>query len=309
MKETFDSVWGSVKDRFTNPFLGTFLFVWIVRNWYLVYGLFIFDKECTMDDKLNYVKDYFKDYDILIEFLKNTGASLLLLVIVYILLIGSQAILQSYHLIINKVNARFDKIPVESKEHYLMLNREFKNLSVKYKELSATNDLNITEIEVLNNTILGHKTDINSLKISNLYIFENFLITFKYLDVNKENKLLLIEYFNNIFKSVKKHFKDEELVTIIANTLKYINNKDKNILIYFEGIYLNKLTSMNNIHHEELTKYNSKLSEIKSRLSKIFSEDITKYEIIAILLNINGVEIVDDITDFGEEVCKELFGY
>lgn len=56
LKEAWDSFKENIKERVTNPFLGTFVLVWIVHNWKVVYAFFFFDKEYNLEKKFSSLK-------------------------------------------------------------------------------------------------------------------------------------------------------------------------------------------------------------------------------------------------------------
>jgi len=58
VKEAWDSFKENIKDRITNPFLGTFIIVWIAHNWKIVYAFFNFDKESKLENRIKYFNDY-----------------------------------------------------------------------------------------------------------------------------------------------------------------------------------------------------------------------------------------------------------
>lgn len=47
----FESFVDNIKQKTTNPFFGTLILVWLVRNWELIYTLFNFDKDWLLSDK------------------------------------------------------------------------------------------------------------------------------------------------------------------------------------------------------------------------------------------------------------------
>lgn len=59
------------KTQCTNPFLGTFLFVWLYRNWELVCNLFNFDDNSKRVDKIAILKSHFQDENMLKHFATN----------------------------------------------------------------------------------------------------------------------------------------------------------------------------------------------------------------------------------------------
>ena len=52
------SFFDNIKDKTTNPFFGTLIFVWLVRNWDLVYTVFNFDSDCNLEDKKEFIRKY-----------------------------------------------------------------------------------------------------------------------------------------------------------------------------------------------------------------------------------------------------------
>ncbi|MDM1536369.1 hypothetical protein [Myroides odoratimimus] len=304
MKETFDSVWGSVKDRFTNPFLGTFLFVWIVRNWYLVYGLFIFDKECTMDDKLNYVKDYFNGYNVYLEFIQNTWWTLKILVVIYIILIFVNFLNRAYKLAINKSSELLDKIPVASKEHYLKLNIEFKNLSKKYKELSSENNQNITEIETLENNMLSLEKDIQRVNekyysyvsifinsyVKDCVLFKNTLFkdSMEYQKLNIENTIPLFIIENSIYESIIE-----------------INHPD--FIFFLEYYYLDSIKNTGS--RSQRIKREERYALLKNTI--LLLDDENRSDIQKSLKNLLLIEqdFNERISFLGTQISKKLFTF
>lgn len=306
MKETFDSVWGSVKDRFTNPFLGTFLFVWLVRNWSLVYGLFIFDEDCTMDDKIKYVKDHFNDYNVFGEFSKNTGITIGLLLIVYIILIGVHYLMRIYKLLISKANARFDKIPVESETHYKMLNTEFQNLSQKYKDLSAKYDISITENQNLINANLSVKNDkkiisekYNSVAKSYIGFYVKDLVLFEG------------ELFNNERINFNHLAKKEDIPTqnIIDSIVEAIRELDRPVFtLMLESYYLQKLLNSYNDSISNRSRIEEQNEIVKKELATI--NEKTKKDIDKVLKDLTLIEEIQtekQITTLGKDVATIIF--
>ncbi|MGG5599331.1 hypothetical protein ACPDHJ_05955 [Myroides sp. C8-3] len=311
MKETFDSVLSSVKDRFTNPFLGTFLFVWIVRNWFLVYGLFIFDKSNDMNYKLNYIKEYFKDYCIIKEFLINTGLSLLLLVIIYILLLGSQAIVQLYNLALNKIRACSDKIPIESKEHYNMLLSDLKRSRESYKKLASENDSNIAENE-------RYKSDQIVLTTKNLKLERNLIWLFKentknMIFVNLYNSKIYHHflYSDNTYHKIKDVIDEKSIIKALTEVFYDVSDNNNNLIIIIEKVFLEHILNLDimpsdNYVKEDLTK---RFEQVKS-IYKDENIGMEQEKNIINILNKVGVvssQVREHFTPIGMKVCQELF--
>jgi len=62
VKEAWDSIKDNIKERITNPFLGTFVIVWIVHNWPVVYSFFYFDKDWKLERKIKYFNNYWSEH-------------------------------------------------------------------------------------------------------------------------------------------------------------------------------------------------------------------------------------------------------
>ncbi len=96
IKDFFVSFTDNIKEKTRNPFLGTYAVVWLIRNWYVVYMVFNFDKDCTMDDKLRLISEYFESH----PFWENIGINILytfgVLLATYILLNLSRLIVNGF---------------------------------------------------------------------------------------------------------------------------------------------------------------------------------------------------------------------
>ncbi len=81
------------KEKTRNPFLGTYLIVWVIRNWLLIYALFNFDKEHNLDFKVNFIKTYYSENNFILNLLTNILWSFAVLILTYILLNASRLII------------------------------------------------------------------------------------------------------------------------------------------------------------------------------------------------------------------------
>ncbi|MGE4346896.1 MAG: hypothetical protein AB7D46_05720 [Flavobacteriaceae bacterium] len=56
--EVINSFFNNVKDKLTNPYFGTLILVLLFHHWELLYIIFNFDDNVTLDIKLNSIKEY-----------------------------------------------------------------------------------------------------------------------------------------------------------------------------------------------------------------------------------------------------------
>lgn len=131
----------NLKTKVSNPFFGTLLAVWLVRNWNLVYGLFIFDDDCGMDDKFEFVRNHFKGKNIYNELWINISTTFSLLILGYILLIASR-------FLANLVEHRITPIINTIAASKLVANKDVLN-ELEIQLLKKTSDL-INERKLVN---------------------------------------------------------------------------------------------------------------------------------------------------------------
>lgn len=92
IKDFLISFRDNFQEKTTNPFLGTYLLVWLIRNWELVYTLFNFDKDTKLLDKVSYIKSYYSQVSFFENILTNILWAFALLITTYILLNVSRLI-------------------------------------------------------------------------------------------------------------------------------------------------------------------------------------------------------------------------
>lgn len=314
MKETFDSVWGSVKDRFTNPFLGTFLFVWIVRNWSLVYGLFIFDKACDMIYKLNYVKEHFKNYRVLEEFKINLLWTLGIVVLVYLSLAMFQYITNFYQLGIKKINSRFDKINIESKTHYIKLNNQFKVITDKYEKLTLENNELITDLHIKETEVLDLKAKQLDFSLTIKHSIKSYLNIFPYInliDPRIDDALLHLEH-HNFIESSKKWIEESDLQQLFKERLALMFTfppYGTKLCKYLEVLYLNHLLINDELEEIKKEHYKSRKEKLEKESSDIQPKEIEYFNDIVNLFGLFTREHRKLATSSGSLILRELFGY
>lgn len=92
IKEIFVSLKDNFKEKDKNPFIGTYIGVWFIRNWDLVYTLFNFNDGESLEIKVKFIEDYYKDNDFIYGILHNLWITLVVLILTYIILNLSRVI-------------------------------------------------------------------------------------------------------------------------------------------------------------------------------------------------------------------------
>lgn len=86
INKTIVSLASNLKEKSTNPFLGTYAVVWFIRNWELVYSLFNFDKAADLNFKVEFIRSYYADHNFIEGLLQNIVWSFGILIVTYSLL-------------------------------------------------------------------------------------------------------------------------------------------------------------------------------------------------------------------------------
>lgn len=96
IKDIFLSFRDNFKEKTTNLFLGTYIIIWMIRNWELVYSLFNFNPKDTLETKVNFIKSYYQNNSFIEGVFWNILWTFGVLIITYILLNASRAIVNLF---------------------------------------------------------------------------------------------------------------------------------------------------------------------------------------------------------------------
>jgi hypothetical protein len=100
IKDFFISFRENFKEKTANPFLGTYIVVWLIRNWELAYSVFNFDDDYLLSDKVQFVKNYYYDVSLFTEVTINILITFLVLIISYLLINVSRLIINFFEKIV-----------------------------------------------------------------------------------------------------------------------------------------------------------------------------------------------------------------
>ena len=96
IKELLVSFKENIESKSTNPFFGTFILIWIIKNWNLFYSLFNFNPKTTLEQKRNFIVQHFKDNPLLETILWSVLKAIIVLVISYLLINLSRLIINFF---------------------------------------------------------------------------------------------------------------------------------------------------------------------------------------------------------------------
>lgn len=232
LKDLIVSFQQNLKEKTRNPFLGTYLIVWLIRNWKLVFTVFNFDENFTLEKKIAWIENYYENGDFLWNLMINILWAFAVLIITYILLNfsrliinGSEKIVTPYIYKITDSNSIVlketydrvvnDKYQVEEKlekerENKLKLQNEISRLEIIIEDL-------FKEKATLEGKIENHKFDPN-LNGESPFSTTNILNDYEQVQFDKIKKKDYLESFLNFVMSIQekegwleKEFEDERV--------------------------------------------------------------------------------------------------
>lgn len=210
MTEILTSIFDNYKSKIRNPFFGTIATVWLIRNWVIVFALFNFDKSCTMQNKINYILNYFSKIDFWTEFWINIKIAFATLLITFMLLAISRFITDLYFKIVEpRIIIFLDKKRVFTQIEKTRLENRILSLNRKLE----SRDYEIEKVDLSNSKLVKEK-----LELENQY--DN---TFKRISADKEHLESKITSLNYAVQPLITIFNDFDLITkrFSSSELKY----------------------------------------------------------------------------------------
>jgi hypothetical protein len=301
------SFFDNIKDKTTNPFFGTLIFVWLVRNWDLVYTVFNFDSDCNLEDKKDFIRNYYVDKVVWQEIVMNISIALGLMVLSYSLIVVSRLVVNvTNHNIIPRMNEktvsklvvnknRFETVK-KTRDEYFVKIQDFEEQVITLEQknsLSKKNNIeNKQKIRELNETIEKINTIIEELENSQSNLQRSILENEKIIK-EKEKDLALKDGVIKHYSHVNERLADD--------------NGDFNDLIIN---YINDELQFYNLTPYDELKIPTKIKEAYlnlSRESREFKDLDTMFFDVASHLRYDDDK--KDRTSFNGDLIKEYFKF
>ncbi|MDT0295930.1 hypothetical protein ACFQ3R_11380 [Mesonia ostreae] len=206
IKDFLISFRDNFKEKTRNPFLGTYLIVWIIRNWELIYTIFNFDKNYQLKDKVDFIKTYYSEQSFIGNLLTTALWAFGLLILTYLLLAISRLITNFSE---KQITPWIYKI-TDSKS--IVLKETFENLRIENTRIETKLEIErenkkrlLLEISELENTIDKINSNNNEEGNHNEETKKNISLDNE-VDVlfNKIKKKNLIDEFIELVESIGK---------------------------------------------------------------------------------------------------------
>lgn len=135
IKDFLISFKDNITTKTTNPFFGTLIVVWLIKNWNLLYSVFNFDSDAKLPNKIDFIIKHFTS----VPFYKTLGICVLdsfgIIIVSYILLNLTRLIINFFEKIVTpQVYSITDKSSIVLKTEYNILKEEKEKIENKLEE-------------------------------------------------------------------------------------------------------------------------------------------------------------------------------
>lgn len=197
VKDTLNSIFDNVKERTTNPFLGTLIVVWSIKNWRLIYSLLYFDPKLTLDQRLDKISNHFDGQSFIWNMLITVAITIVVLLSTYIMLGISRLLTDFYDNVILPKSADLTSkgSAVVLKVDHLKLKEENKLLEARLEEERLAKVGAQSERDAIDQKLLKLTSTADNVDTA------------------------LPSDLEQTFKRVTKKFEDEDVVESINNTI------------------------------------------------------------------------------------------
>jgi len=172
LAEIWQSFKDNVKRRATNPFLGTFTIVYILKNWELFYSLLNFDSNLNLEGRLAYVRPYFEFHSFVENILITVLITFVTLIVTYLLLSVARLLSNTYESIITPwIYKITDKSKIVLKDEHDKIKKQRSDFETNYEKehearikIQAERDIYETKYHDADSRLIELIAESNSIK-------------------------------------------------------------------------------------------------------------------------------------------------
>ncbi|MBB4802435.1 hypothetical protein HNP37_002508 [Flavobacterium nitrogenifigens] len=212
--EVINSFFSNIKDKLTNPFFGTLIIVLLIHHWQLWYAVFNFDNDCTLNDKIVFIRNYATVNLTFWKILSDVLHAILLMLLGYLIIIATRSLVLYIEFglmpsitgrIVNKDVVRrseYDDVVKEREQYFDQYEEQRKNVRL----FSKTIDEQTEQIKLKDNDLLKQSEIIsNSIK--------DLDYTKKKLTTEQDDKIKLSDQIKHLNNSLDQLQKDYDVKT------------------------------------------------------------------------------------------------
>ncbi|ADR20191.1 hypothetical protein MATR_21930 [Marivirga tractuosa] len=244
IKDTFISFKDNFKERISNPFLGTYLAVWLIRNWDLIYSLFNFDDEYSLKEKIKFIESYYENHEFLVDLSINILWTFAVLITTYILMNLSRLIVNLFEKRLSPwIYQITDSKSIVKKSVHENLEKRLEAIQIRFEKEKEARIRVEDELEALEEKLAKSKTDDDK----GVFIGKN-------KDANKETEKLSkdpgINKTQKVVQKIIEDGKEKTFLEIARKSLKKegFNARESEKLDFFIDFELIKIISRDDVN-------------------------------------------------------------
>jgi hypothetical protein len=280
--EIINSFFTNIKDKLTNPFFGTLILVLIIHHWELWFSIFNFDDDCTLEDKVIFIKIYIENNSSIWLFSSNIVLAIFFMFIGYLVIVGTRSLVMWVEfwlmpsitkIIVNKNVVRkseFDEVVKEREEYFDKYEEQRKNVRIYSKTIDEQTEQIILkganfieQTNIISRTqkeLESKKKELDILKsekqADSQLLYKN-KISLQTLQSDNETQMKQIQDYRNLFfSSENKSFFNatHKFPPEILHKVKELKDKDKWDTFKNVGLFITNGGQMGYVPLEEMVK-------------------------------------------------------
>lgn len=206
MKEKFEELYDGLKERLKSSFLLTFIIIWLLHHWRLIFSIFNFDANQSLVSKRFFIAKYISEEGMLWLWLFPLFWTFCSMVLFYSFSGLSELINIRYHNLRKKIYNRWENKKIKTIEEYEEQVEENKKLQLLITDLEKGRETLLNSTQNLDKTI----GDQNKLLANNRTTIENYRKQIKELTEDKDKLIYeanqgLLEEKNEATQISKKY--------------------------------------------------------------------------------------------------------
>ena len=167
--DVINSFFSNVKDKLTNPYFGTLIIVLLLHHWELLFGIFNFDVDNTLTDKIQFVETYINENITWGTFLWDALSALGFMLIGYLIVVGTRSlVLFIEHWVMPAVTGKvvhknvvrrteYDDVVKEREQYFDQYEEQRKQV----REFSRTIDVQTSQIKEKDESLINQSARIS----------------------------------------------------------------------------------------------------------------------------------------------------
>jgi hypothetical protein len=253
--EVINSFFSNIKDKLTNPFFGTLIIVLLIHHWQLWYAVFNFDNDCTLNDKIVFIRNYATINLTFWVILSDVLHAIFLMLLGYSIIIATRSLVLYIEFglmpyitgrIVNKDVVRrseYDDVVKEREQYFDQYEEQRKNVRLFSKTIDEqTEQIKLKDDELINqsNSISETLKELNQIKNvleqeqskNRSHESKNDLLNTTLEKANKNNDLKTkqVQIFNDLFFTPENrpfYSSIDKFPPEIINKVKELKNENK----------------------------------------------------------------------------------